>query len=53
MKKQIELSLEELAALAVERLIEQGKLDNVGTNADWHFSQWWPERSYVVFSQEA
>lgn len=52
MKNQVKLSLEELATLAAERLIEQGKLNSIGTTAEWHISQWTPEESYVILSQE-
>jgi hypothetical protein len=52
MKNQVMLSLKELATLAVERLIEQGRLDNVGTTVDWYLSHWTPEKGYVVLSQE-
>ena len=52
MINQIKLSLTELVNLAVERLIELDKLDVVETNVEWNLSQWTPQRSYVVISQE-
>lgn len=53
MKKQIELSLTELATLAVEQLRLQGELDNAETIVDWHFNTRSCMKSHVVLSQEA
>jgi hypothetical protein len=52
MKHQLKLSLEEVIKLAIERLIEQGKLSSVATHVDWHFNTWKISDGYVVISQE-
>ena len=52
MKQQIKLTLEEVATLAVERLIDQGKLDNKITQVDWHFDSWNLKKGYLTMSQE-
>ena len=52
MQNQIKLSLEELATLAIERLISKGKLDSGLTDIDWHFNNWKLSSSYAILSQE-
>ena len=52
MEYQIKLTLRELTTLAAERLIEQGKLKDGHTNADWRFNYLSLIDSYIVFSQE-
>lgn len=52
MKYQLNLTLEEITILAVERLIQLDKLKDVEINADWHFDIWNAKSSYVIISQE-
>ena len=53
MKQQIKLTLEEIATLAAERLVDQHKLNNdTATYVDWHFDTWNLKNGYVLISQE-
>ena len=48
----MELTLQEVLTLAVTQLVAQGKLKADKVDANWHFNQWTPEKSYVSISQE-
>lgn len=52
MKQKIVLTPEELAKLAVYRLVDEGKLpNNTSINVDWNINHWNFQKSTIEFSE--
>ena len=53
MKQKIVLTPEELAKLAVYKLVDEGKLpNNTVITVDWHIDNWNFQNSTIEFSEE-